>query len=87
MDEHGRPAPFCLVGLHSCGDLTPSALQLFRHIDQVKAMVLVACCYHLMSPCEPPPSCPAAHAQTAGNYPQSRAAGTSLPRHLSPYAC
>ena len=41
----------CMVGLHCCGDLTPSALTLFTHhsLPSLTALVLVPCCYHKMA--------------------------------------
>ncbi|PSN34212.1 hypothetical protein C0J52_13137 [Blattella germanica] len=40
--------PTCLVGLHACGDLAVSAIQLFLRISLLETMVLVPCCYHKM---------------------------------------
>ncbi|KAH3765261.1 C6 transcription factor [Pelomyxa schiedti] len=37
-----------LVGLHSCGDLSPTILKLFLNTNAV-ATVSVGCCYHLLS--------------------------------------
>ena len=41
----------CVVGLHCCGDLTPSILTLFTDhtlppLPSLAALVLVGCCYH-----------------------------------------
>ena len=38
--------PFCLVGLHTCGDLGSTALRLFVQIPTAKALCVVPCCYH-----------------------------------------
>ncbi|XP_032222309.2 probable methyltransferase-like protein 25 isoform X2 [Nematostella vectensis] len=38
-----------LVGLHTCGDLAPTAIKLFIGDESVKALCLVGCCYHLLS--------------------------------------
>lgn len=38
-----------VVGLHSCGDLTPHAEQLFISRPSLCHLVLVGCCYHKMS--------------------------------------
>lgn len=40
----------CLVGLHCCGDLTPSVLKQFCEMDECKALVCMGCCYHRMNP-------------------------------------
>lgn len=58
VDDEGLPLPFCLVGLHSCGDLTPNAVRLFQSMQQIKSMVLVACCYHRMNLAPTPSHCP-----------------------------
>lgn len=39
----------CLVGLHCCGDLTPSTLKQFSDIEQCRVLVCVGCCYHRLS--------------------------------------
>ena len=41
----------CIVGLHCCGDLTPSILTLFTEntlppLPSLTALVLIGCCYH-----------------------------------------
>ncbi|XP_031574064.1 methyltransferase-like protein 25 [Actinia tenebrosa] len=38
-----------LVGLHTCGDLAPTAINIFIKDSVVKALCLVGCCYHLLS--------------------------------------
>ena len=38
-----------LIGLHTCGDLAPTALKLFTSEASVRAICLVGCCYHLLS--------------------------------------
>lgn len=38
--------PFCLVGLHTCGDLGSTALRLFTEIPSARALCVVGCCYH-----------------------------------------
>ena len=38
--------PFCLVGLHTCGDLCSTALRLFAEVPQAQAVCVVGCCYH-----------------------------------------
>ena len=38
--------PFCLVGLHTCGDLCSTALRLFAGIPSARALCVVGCCYH-----------------------------------------
>ena len=39
----------CMVGLHTCGDLTVNAIRLFMQLQTVKLMMLVPCCYHKMA--------------------------------------
>ncbi|XP_016406645.1 putative methyltransferase-like protein 25 [Sinocyclocheilus rhinocerous] len=38
-----------LVGLHTCGDLAPSTLQMFKAKQELRAVCSVGCCYHLLS--------------------------------------
>ena len=38
-----------LVGLHACGDLTSLLLQTFLRCPQLKSIVAVGCCYHLIT--------------------------------------
>lgn len=38
--------PFCLTGLHTCGDLCSTALKLFAGIHSARALCVVGCCYH-----------------------------------------
>jgi hypothetical protein len=40
----------CLVGLHCCGDLTPTLMRwtALSQLARVRAIVLVGCCYHKM---------------------------------------
>ena len=38
-----------LVGLHTCGDLAPMALQIFVSDASVRVICVVGCCYHLVS--------------------------------------
>ncbi|CAH1788871.1 unnamed protein product [Owenia fusiformis] len=40
--------PVCMVGLHCCGDLTPTMLRLMRDLDVIQCLVCVSCCYHRM---------------------------------------
>ena len=45
--------PSCLVGLHTCGDLASTLLQLFCHLPSVKAVCMVGCCYnHITEACD-----------------------------------
>ncbi|KAJ9576401.1 hypothetical protein L9F63_006757, partial [Diploptera punctata] len=39
----------CMVGLHICGDLAVTAIQLFMQIEVIKLMIIVPCCYHKMA--------------------------------------
>ena len=38
----------CMVGLHCCGDLTPTMLKCFRELDCIRSLCCVSCCYHRM---------------------------------------
>ena len=38
--------PFCIVGLHACGDLTSTALRMFSAVPTASAVCVVGCCYH-----------------------------------------
>ena len=38
----------CMVGLHCCGDLTPTMLKCFKDIDCIRSLCCVSCCYHRM---------------------------------------
>lgn len=40
----------CLVGLHCCGDLTPSTIKQFCALDECKVLICMGCCYHRLSP-------------------------------------
>ena len=40
---------FILVGLHTCGDLSPTLLRTFVECPEVKGIVLVGCCYMNLS--------------------------------------
>jgi hypothetical protein len=42
-----------LVGLHACGDLTPSLLRTFACADAAVAVVVVGCCYNLLTEAQP----------------------------------
>lgn len=56
-DSHESPVPVVLVGLHCCGDLTPSILHFIermkggpREIFEVVGCVIVGCCYNMCTP-------------------------------------
>ena len=38
-----------IVGLHTCGDLAPTALRIFENEPSVKLICIVGCCYHLVT--------------------------------------
>ena len=40
---------FILVGLHTCGDLSPTLLRTFVNCPEVKGIVSVGCCYMKLS--------------------------------------
>ena len=47
--SHGAFNPqeaFCIVGLHTCGDLAAHALRYFVHSPTARAMSVVGCCYN-----------------------------------------
>jgi len=48
LSEEGSDG-LVLVGLHTCGDLAPTAIKIFLNDCHVKALCLVGCCYHLLS--------------------------------------
>lgn len=35
-----------IVGLHSCADLTITAIKLFHQIETVQKLIIMSCCYH-----------------------------------------
>ena len=39
----------CLIGLHCCGDLTPTMLRLFSQTRELRSLVCLSCCYHRMA--------------------------------------
>lgn len=39
---------FCLVGLHCCGDLTPTLMRIFCANPRVRCLCVVGCCYYSM---------------------------------------
>lgn len=38
----------CLMGLHTCGDLSATTLRLYSQCPTLQCLVQVGCCYHLM---------------------------------------
>ena len=48
LGEDGVLCPKILVGLHACGDLTPTLLKMCVENPGVKACVVAGCCYNLM---------------------------------------
>lgn len=47
--EDAKLPPFVLTGLHCCGDLGSTMLRLFAENPCARALVLVSCCYNLLS--------------------------------------
>ena len=47
--EAESTAGLFIIGLHTCGDLAPTALKLFTSEPDVKLLCLVGCCYHLLT--------------------------------------
>lgn len=39
----------CMSGLHTCGNLAPSCLRIFRENEQIQAVCNIGCCYHLLT--------------------------------------
>ncbi|XP_063436455.1 probable methyltransferase-like protein 25 [Mytilus trossulus] len=37
-----------MIGLHCCGDLTPTMMKFFSGLDNIKGLCCVSCCYHRM---------------------------------------
>lgn len=46
-------APLVLIGLHACGDLSPTVLRAFREWPAAAAVVSLGCCYNLLTEREP----------------------------------
>ena len=40
---------FILVGLHACGDLTPTMMRVFVNCPAACSLAFVACCYHKLN--------------------------------------
>lgn len=50
MSKYGTPAyPFAISGLHTCGDLTSTAIDLFFRMPSCENMVVMPCCYHKLT--------------------------------------
>ena len=47
--ELGPRPRVVLVGLHACGDLTPNLCRAFAACDAAAALVVVGCCYNLLT--------------------------------------
>ena len=48
-DFHLTDPKIALIGLHACGDLTPTALKLALESPQIEQLVIMPCCYHRMT--------------------------------------
>jgi hypothetical protein len=46
--EHESAPLLCMIGLHSCGDLSPVMMKLFMSSQRFCTLLLVSCCYHRM---------------------------------------
>ncbi|XP_014667519.1 PREDICTED: uncharacterized protein LOC106809081 isoform X2 [Priapulus caudatus] len=44
----GHSGAVCMIGLHCCGDLTPTMLKVYAEMPEIRALVCVSCCYHKM---------------------------------------
>lgn len=49
VDDKQNDHPWFIVGLHSCGDLSPIMLRLFIQQHELKSLVNVGCCYHFLT--------------------------------------
>ena len=49
INPDNQKKSFILVGLHTCGDLSPTLLRTFISCAEVKGIVLVGCCYMKLS--------------------------------------
>ncbi|KAL5019616.1 hypothetical protein ScPMuIL_002508 [Solemya velum] len=38
----------CMIGLHCCGDLTPTMMEFFAELECVRVLCCVSCCFHRM---------------------------------------
>ncbi|XP_039286789.1 methyltransferase-like protein 25 [Nilaparvata lugens] len=47
--EENDDLSIALVGLHTCGNLGPSSIELFLKMKSVKLLLNVGCCYHLLT--------------------------------------
>jgi hypothetical protein len=52
----GDSGDWTLIGLHTCGDLTPNTFRLALDNPRVKQAILVGCCYNLLSESPTPTS-------------------------------
>lgn len=43
-----NPSGFCLSGLHTCGNLATSCLEIFQNNPDIQCICNVGCCYHLL---------------------------------------
>lgn len=41
-------ATYCLTGLHTCGNLAPNCLNIFRSNEAIRIVCNVGCCFHLL---------------------------------------
>lgn len=48
LDASQNSPPICMIGLHSCGDLSPVMMKLFINSRHFRTLLLVSCCYHRM---------------------------------------
>lgn len=44
----GNEINLMLIGLHTCGNLASTSMEVFAHSDQLKVLCNVGCCYHLI---------------------------------------
>lgn len=43
-----QPPGFCLSGLHTCGNLAASCIEIFENNHDIRNLCNVGCCYHLL---------------------------------------
>ena len=73
-------AQTALVGLHVCGDLLPDSCRLFASCQQIRIMVMVGCCYNIMTEAKE-------DIHWLSDYPQASDAAIIAPAALNEIHC
>lgn len=55
-DECSHNDRYLLNGLHCCGELAPTMIDVFSRLPKCRALLLTSCCYHKMAPGSQPMS-------------------------------